>query len=265
MPASSLRRIMVAGFLSLFCLVQASAQLLPSKFLKEGVPDFSQYVKTEWKNCSCAPTTAANSIWYFAQHGYPLLKQGYGWGSTAGANKVIDDLRADMNTTYPEGTSDPNIRDGWKTYCDRYYPSTAMPHFYTRLVYARDLPRGGEDLWEFMKRELYRCEDVLPLITWTTPGGGGHAVTMVGWDGNTIRMNDPATGSHEHHWGGEDLHVGIDAFLPNGIDLATWDSGTGIIDGVVVCSPVPEPGTLALLGTGMVVLFICRRRRSAMR
>ncbi len=249
----------LACLATLLWVVEARGEL-PGSWRKEGVPDFSQHAKTEWGSSWCAPTAAANSIWYFAQHGYPLLGQGLTWGTDEAANKVASDLGADMHTSPTSGTSDPNIPEGWKAYCDRYYPSTAMPHFYTRLVYASKIG-GGAALWEFMKRELYRCEDVLPLVSWGT--GGGHAITMVGWGTGGILINDPATGGSQHNWGGEYLPVGIDAFLPNGIDLAAWSSGSGIIDAVVVCSPVPEPSALVLVSGGLVFLFACRYRRGA--
>ncbi len=59
---------------------------------------------------------------------------------------------------------------------DRYYPQGQNPCFRSRLVYASDLG-GGEALWDFMKDELYRCEDVMPLVSWEAPGTGGHAIT----------------------------------------------------------------------------------------
>jgi hypothetical protein len=69
---------------------------------------------------------------------------------------------------------------------------------------------------------------------------------MVGLGKHGILMNDPVTGILEHPWGGEYLPVGIDTFLANDVDLATWSSGSGIEDR----APVLLRATVATIDTG---------------
>jgi hypothetical protein len=259
----------LAGLAVLLGAAQASAQLLPSSWDKLGVPDFSQSAREEWGNSYCAPTAVANSIWYYSTHGYSGLTPGLQWEDDDDATAVIQDLGTRMGTTNPGGTNPGSMRDGWQNYCNHYYPQSGWPHFATRLLWVEDFD-SSPDFWEYMKEELWRCEDVVPLVYWH--GGGGHAVTMVGWTlhydeyGNPIHeivINDPATGGDQHNWNGEYRHVGIESFADEGINLDRWVSGYGRIEGFVVTSPVPEPCVLGLLGGGLVVLFVYRYRRRA--
>ncbi|MBC8234167.1 PEP-CTERM sorting domain-containing protein [bacterium] len=244
---------------ALFWITEASA--LPLSYQKLGVPDFSQLADPAWGNSYCAPTAAANSVWYFGEHGFPLLNQGFAWGDNAGAGTVISDLGTDMNTDPWGGTSATNIRDGWQTYLDRYYPTPTIPYFQTELVWASDFANGGTGLWEYMKEELYRCEDVMPLVLWD--GGGGHAITMVGWDSSNIYINDPWNNpGNQHNWGGE--YLGVTTTVTSGGIGVSWGTGTGTIAGAVVSSPViPEPTTIILMGCGLIGLLsiVIRQRR----
>lgn len=256
----------------------AHAISIPTQFDKEGIPDFGQYYDASWSNY-CAPTSAANSVWYFAMNGYEKLAPINEWGNVAEATFTINELASLMDTngqtTNPpnpwDGSRDPDIRDGLQTYLDFYYPQSGSVYFDVDLVYAQAIG-GGQKLWDFMRRELYRCQDVLALISWWNPTQqryvGGHAVTMTGYNGNSISINDPATSGSTHNWDGEYLDIDINSFALGWIELDQWASaGTSIprLDAVVVACPVPEPCTIILFGGGMFGFAIrgLRRRRKS--
>jgi hypothetical protein len=255
-----MKRMLALLALAVFLVVSTvSAQPMLAAWDKLGVPDFSQYALGAWGDNWCAPTAAASSIWYFSQNGYPDLVPGTGTDNEK-ANTLISAVGAEMGTSPDTGTPDGCIRDGWQNYMDDCYPPGPGQGFTTRLVYAANIG-GGQALWDFMKGELYRGQDVMPLVSWDT--SGGHAITMVGWDSEgtngSISINDPGN-NDEHDWSGEYLDVSINGFIPSGIQLA-WDGSSGVIDAMVVTCPVPEPSVAILFGSGLLFIFVYSRAR----
>jgi len=247
----------------MLCFATRFALAIPISYQKAGVPDFGQYLDAGWGNCYCAPTAAADNVWWFGEHGFPLLNQGGSSGSDVTATAMINSLGTLMNTSPTTGTPDNDIRNGLAAYLDFFYPY----RFDVKLVYASGLG-GGAALWDFMRNELYQNEGVIPLVSWSI--GGGHAIAMtsyyddplVGGD-ERIDVNDPATNGTTYNWGGEYLSINILGFGADRINLAPWASGSGYIDAVVVFSAVPEPPTLVLMGWGVIAVLMIRMRGRA--
>jgi len=245
----------------MLCFVATFARAIPVNFQKAGVPDFGQYVDSSWGSNYCAPTAAADNVWWFGEHGFSLLNQGGTSGSDVTATAIITSLGTLMNTSPTTGTADNNIRNGLAAYLDFFYPF----RFDVKLVYASGLG-GGAALWDFMRANLNQNDGVIPLITWDT-ANAGHAISMngffddplVGGD-ERILINDPATNGATHNWGGEYLSVNILGFGADRIDLAPWASGSGYIDAVVVFSVIPEPPTLVLMVWLVIVFLVIRLR-----
>jgi len=143
-------------------------------------------------------------------------------------------------------------------------------------VYGDDPDMTGQKLWDYMKDELYVCEDVLALIDWGPEGPPtgsdfgysdlGHAMTMVGFNDSganeNIYVNDPGNNKGRpapfHNWlPSEYASYGV-TIKDNTIEF-TIAGKTAIIYGAVTASPVPEPATLSLLALGGLALL--RRKR----
>jgi PEP-CTERM motif len=90
--------------------------------------------------------------------------------------------------------------------------------------------------------------------------GSGTAVTLI-W-GGADELNTDGTGSFDLYWG--NLTYGPDPNGAKNILLSSVDVADGQIQGA---TPAPEPGTLALMGLGLVLLAYARwrseKRRSA--
>ena len=270
------------------------------------VPDFSQHYMPNWNNY-CAPTVAADCLYYFGKSGHANLLQGNPWGpdnpagpppvangADAGANAIIGNLAALMNTNANTGTTVANMVAGLDNYLETNDPFAGPNSWNTQAVLNTDAGMTAQLLWDYMKDELHKCEDVLVLISWPNgppvgtsgseyqydqpdssapPGSIGHAMTMVGFNdlvaGNeSIYVNDPANNLIQpppgggwrarHNWGGEYANYAVSLNnVTNTIDFQILGK-TASIYGVVTTSPVPEPATLALLTLGWITLL--RRR-----
>ncbi len=243
------------------CFAASFARAIPISYQKSGVPDFGQYVDSSWGTSYCAPTSAADNVWWFGEQGFPLLNQGGTPGSDVTATAMITSLGTLMNTNPATGTADNDIRNGLASYLDFFYPF----RFDVKLLYASGLG-GGAALWNFMRNNVSQNEGVIPLVSWNSDGG--HAISMTGYyddpsagGDERILINDPATNGTTHNWGGEYLSIDILGFGADRINLATWASGAGYIDAVVVFSPIPEPSALLLTGWLLVAFFVLRARR----
>jgi hypothetical protein len=273
------------------------------------VPDFSQHYGPNWSNY-CAPAAAANCVYYFGMSGHANLLGGNPIGpdvpagpppgpADTGANNIIAGVNAPpamaaslaslMGTTINNGTTAANMQTGLDNYLEANDPFAGANSWTTSLVLNTDVGVTGQSLWDYMKDELHKCENVLPLITWPNgppdgnsereydqpsdpiPGSIGHVVTMVGFDDQVVGtefmyVNDPANnlGAFQqpwrarHNWGGEYTKYGV-TIQASTVDIVIGGK-TGSIYGVISASPVPEPATLSLTALATAAMM-CRRRR----
>jgi len=169
--------------------------------------------ETKW----CAPTAAANSVWYFGNAGWPELIPG-GANNTAKADALITKLGGLMGTNDAAGgTTIAGCVNGLQAY---FNANTTTPFTVTyNSVFTLPDPFGSpsaQNLWNWMCSELEDCQDVLPII-WLPNAQGqpripseyepeevdqtpldsisGHLVTMTAFTwplpGGMIDIHDP--------------------------------------------------------------------------
>lgn len=253
-----MKRIILMVLISLVTLL--SARALPITYTSSGTtPDFGQYYNSAWGTGYCSPTAAADGIYWLSQNN-PSLLQGYSFGNNTGANAIIGDLGADMHTDPTNGTPGSDIGPGLVTYLSTYGGGQ------TYSVAQIDVGAGGgTSLLAAMENDLYAGQVVLPLIIWSGTDIG-HVVDMTGWNTGGITANDPATDGSQLNWTNENIILNTAGTGAGGIGIS-YATGTGTIVGFMdiddlgPTSPVPEPGTIFLVGLGMT--FLSRRVRKA--
>jgi hypothetical protein len=228
------KKLLVLFFVGAFILFVLPSQLKAAptifdKTLSWTIPDLSQHF-ANLQDAYCAPTSATNALWAFYQKGDNTLIQ-------AGAD---DDTRADntisllaaasyMAADSVTGTTTANMVSGLQSYADDYgttkYTVSLLTAFNTGPGGG---PGDGQTLWNAMVNELFKCEEVLVIISFTVPpvsstdvedlnldfagefppgAKQGHAVTMTGYDNTiainpVININDPAN-NFVHAWSPE--------------------------------------------------------------
>jgi hypothetical protein len=244
--------------------------------------------ETTW----CAPTAAANSVWYFGNAGYPELIPNAG-DNVANADALITSLGGLMGTADPNGTTIANCVNGLQSYFNTNTTTPFVVSYVNAWSFLDALGNpSAQNLWNFMTNELYDCEDVLPII-WLPGAGGyqgppgddsqvdftqldscsGHLVTMTAYNvaayPGTITIVDP-----------DDAAVGTGHFFPAvpAASKVTWNltivgnapQGTalainggvgGWIVGAIVASPVPEPSLLLLVVPGLGLIALRFRKK----
>jgi len=240
------------GLLVLITLVTVlSARALPISYTSSGLtPDFGQEYLSAWGGGWCAPTAAADGIYWLSQ-GNPALLQGYSVGNNTGASTIISELGAFMGTTPSGGTSAAGMVSGLETYVGLFGGGHA---YSVSLTYA-DLIGGGSNLLADMELDLMAGQVVLPLIAWNG-SNTGHAADMTGWNSAGITINDPFTDVNHLNWSNENLTANTTGYTSDGIGIS-YVTGSGVIEGFVDIGgapSVPEPGTLFLVGLGMTFL-----------
>jgi len=247
------KRIILLVMITLVTLLTARAD-----YTSPGVtPDFGQEYLGAWGGGWCSPTASADGIYWLSQSN-PGLLQGYSSGNNLGASTIITQLGALMGTDPTNGTTANGIVTGLDTYFGLYGGGQvySVTQTYTYQV------GGGVNLLADMENDLMAGQVILPLIIWND-SDIGHVVDMTGWNSNGITVNDPATDANQLNWTNENLTATTTGYGVDGIGIS-YASGTGDIEGFIDIegfNPVPEPGTLFLVGLGMTVLS--RRVRRA--
>jgi hypothetical protein len=250
------KKICLLVMITLVTVLTARSE--PITFTQPGVtPDFGQYYLPAWGGSWCAPTAAADGIYWLSGQGNPSLLQGYTAGNNTGASTIISELGADMGTTPSGGTSAAGIVSGLNTYLSNYGGGQS---YNVSLTYA-DQVGGGSNLLEDMELDLMGGQDVLALIIWNG-SDTGHVVDMTGWNTSGITVNDPASNAYQLNWTNENITANTTGYGADGIGI-NYETGSGVIEGFVGIgpAPVPEPGTFFLVGIG--VTFLTHRARRA--
>lgn len=169
------------------------------------VPDFTQESIAN-KSAICAAAAAANSLWYFDQHGYSNLvlqtdenKPNDNWVNDS--KKLTLELAyliygkdyVDCKTNKSNG---PGTLYGINTYLmNRGHHANLT----TKYIYG---PNASHDKW---MSELKRCEDVIARVCWCDENGtrvngtGYHAMTGVGYEANGEKLKvTHGWGDHAH-------------------------------------------------------------------
>ena len=164
------------------------------------------------------------------------------------------------------GTSTANMVSGLQSYANDFgttkYTVSLLTAFNTGPGGG---PGDGQTLWNAMMDELYKCKEVLVIISFTGPAGSpaevedlnldftgefppglkqGHAVTMTGYD-NTIainpeiNINDPAN-NPTHAWSPESASLQLDVVaFPDSLLINTVPYVGFWVIGAVAISTVP--------------------------
>lgn len=98
---------------------------------------------------------------------------------------------------------------------------------------------------------------------------GSGRLWAAGWQTTGITMFDPNTSQESTFVPGlSNQNYVVSTFTKGGVSYVSyvnnsgWTPGDAVTYGVAVAAAVPEPGAIALVGTGLAVLFLHRRRRA---
>jgi hypothetical protein len=268
--------LIVSLILLTHSLVAAAPQPPPifDKTQNWTIPDLSQTNNPGWPPTYCAPTAATIALWAFFAGDAGLIQTGA--NDNARADNTISMLAgpAYMNTNPVTGTSIANMETGLRNYANFFGSKSYTVTFLTAFnTGPGGIPGDGHTLWGAMMDELYRCEQVLPIISFigepihpswledlNLDSIDGHVVTMTGYDGGVpeISVNDPGNNG-VHQWPPENAAWNLVPHA-NSLHITNGQYAGNFIVGAMTMSPVPIPSAFWLLGLGLVGLVGFRRK-----
>lgn len=247
------RRILrlIAGAAVLILLPAAAKE-------KQGMPDLSQIEQT------CLPTSTANLIIWFGQHGYPKLIAS---GATEDERYLhtVHLIMADTDARFDWGTNQSKITIGIEKYirdagyqCDVEYRGLDWikavneynaargekldPEDKAPLPFSQDWLKDNDDPNKGFILLLRYCRYDENLNTYSNAWDGGHAVTLVNAEPDMILIHDPA---HEEDEPGRKI------LTPQELTSGSWHeqqfnapvSGLLLLSGSLLEAP-PDAGVM---------------------
>jgi hypothetical protein len=196
------------------------------------------------KKNECAPTSAAQSL-YWLQQRHP----GALGGKLPGQNDLIDKLKTAMQ--WNDGIDPDDFEPGKK----KVIGDLKLDKL---IVTKKGGQFDGTNTFDFVKKEIEAGEDVELRIQYKDQNGnptGGHWVTAVGWfdDGTKKKLyfKDPLTGGNT-----------VDEYELDSTRIKNYKYGDrAYLSFAVSQSVVPEPGTMALFGIGVMAPMMAAWRR----
>ncbi len=222
----------------------------------------------QWGVNDCGPVALASCLGWFAANGDPAILGGLG------EDDLIDSLKVLCETIDTVGTYDHKLAAGAaKWLSDKGY-SARFFHPAKKDASGAVIGDWKESDWAFMRSELEKGQNVIPLFTWTDPDGSrkGHYMTMNAIintplpNGNyKVGFMDPSTG--EYVWGELNAVTGISGGFQNSNGDFYPPQNAQITSYLVICpqqstpppaiatfqSPVPDlqPFTFTLPEAGL--------------
>jgi hypothetical protein len=171
--------------LILACAIGASTPLFAIE--KGGMPDLAQIDNT------CLPTSAANLMIWFGQHGYPKLIQP-GATSDETASHIVHLLMADTGARYDVGTEMDAVTRGLERYIHQagYACDVEYRGIDGRDSFSQDWLRENDDPNKGFVLLLTYCRYHPQSDTFSEAWKAGHAVTLVNAEPDMLLIHDPA-------------------------------------------------------------------------
>lgn len=248
-----------------FCFSVTSASAYPIEFFDKlnKLPDYWQQDPSFGVNGNyyCGPVAAANSIMYFDTYLSGDIVPDNDWRNLVSTLSGDNYLKTDSNIALyissagAAGTLGTYFSD-MISGIDKYLDEKFAPGFNVKNQWWDSVSI------DWIKNELWECEDVIFLVGWYSwidnewKRTGGHYVTLAGYDDDEFWISDPwnAGPTHDRYTYG--------AWGPSNWELLSYNSdpdGRAMIEGVISASPIPEPVTLLLLGSGLLVIGTTRK------
>jgi hypothetical protein len=269
--------IFLLAILVILGLTSSNAQALLYEIEKDWTlyGSLNQNTIPDIGSMACGPTAAVNSFVYL-QNKYPNIYDKKLVPDTNG-NNIIDQAEMIsvaqtlsganyMNMDMVNGTFADNFIYGKWKYLEEVAPQSTIYHAQNNWDWIRppvdqfDWVTQVVPTWDFLYNELLDCEDVEILIN----GDYNHYLTLTSfyWDDLNndgiidssedawIDYIDPWTGA----WGISDIWHSAGQIETN------YGNGISWISMSVAESPVPEPATMLLVGSGLIGLAGLRRK-----
>jgi hypothetical protein len=218
----------------------------------------------------CGPTAAASIIGYYDLHGYGNLFPGSLWKVVSQTVNVQDQISSPAhNAKYDPTPDDPNLPEPPKTSIACWFETSVDPEDYgwsyqskaddALQRYARYRGYGaatssyeyyGAFTWSDLVGEINAGHPMMFLVDSDGNGGTDHFVPVLGYEdrgslGQFYACYTTWTETETVEWY---QFRGMSSSYPWGVACGTYFA-------------IPEPSTLALLGTGCVGLAVCVLRR----
>lgn len=238
--------LLVVPFMAAILVLATDANAIPwygqDPAIKPGIPDF------DWPDplgkVGCGHVAAANVLWYWDTHSFSKLVDGKPTGNT------FPTLMGNLNTSDYLGPDDYVSIQEMDEGIEKWFRKKNVE--LSKAVQGTTTRPGDIPTWDFYQQQLRKCE--IPIVLIENGNDEGHWLTGVGWKDNKFLFHDPnkaGIGEEEYAWKKE-----ADGYMHITYDDNDWQVST-----IIAVTAVPEPGTLFLIGSGIVGILGLRRQR----